>query len=306
MRYLEVNIRCQRAAADAVGYLLSELTGGGYAVDDPMDIIANQERGAWDATDLVPGDPAWVRVSGWLSEAGDAEASRLKLEQWLDEVRGLGLGVIDPPVYAWVQDEDWANAWKAYFKPTHVDERLVVIPSWESYELKEGELPLYLDPGMAFGTGSHATTGLCLRWLESLVKPGTSVIDVGTGSGILAIAAARLGASPISAIDIDPVAVQVARENVGKNGVAVAVSEGTLDQVDRTEADLIIANIIASVIIDILPEVSARMKRGGHFLASGIIAEKKQAVADAMVNAWLLPLEIREEGGWVAILAKKP
>ncbi|HEY3363636.1 MAG TPA: 50S ribosomal protein L11 methyltransferase [Symbiobacteriaceae bacterium] len=306
MRYLEVNIRCERAAADAVANLLSELTGGGYAVDDPLDIIQNQERGTWDATDLVPGDPAWVTVRGWLSEAGDAEAARLTLEHGLAEVGALGLGTIDPPVYAWVQDEDWANAWKAFFKPMHVGERLVVIPSWEDYELNAGELPLYLDPGMAFGTGSHATTGLCLRWLERVVKPGASVIDVGTGSGILAIAAARLGAGAITAIDIDPVAVQVAHENVAKNGVAVNVRAGTLDQVDVMAVELITANIIASVIIDLLPEIVPRLKRGGRFLASGIIAEKKQTVADAMVNAWLLPVETREEGGWVAILATKP
>ncbi|MGE5672947.1 MAG: 50S ribosomal protein L11 methyltransferase [Mycobacterium leprae] len=306
MRYLAVSIRCERAAMDAIGNLINELTGGGYAVDDPLDIIQNQERGAWDATDLVPGDPAWVTVQGWLTEAGNVEQARLRLEHGLEEIRSLGLGEVDPPSFKWVQDEDWANAWKAYFKPMHVGERLVVIPSWEQYELKAGELPLYLDPGMAFGTGSHPTTGLCLRWLEKLVKPGDDVIDVGTGSGILALAASRLGAARVQALDVDPVAVKVAAENFEQNGVSIPVTHTTLDKLPKEPVDLVVANIIAAVIIDILPDVVSRMKSGGRFLASGIIAEKKQQVLDAMVDAWLLPQEVKEEGGWVAILATKP
>lgn len=303
MRYLEAAIRCQRAATDAVGNLLAGLTGGGYAVDDPLGIIENREK--WEITDLVPGDPTRVTVKGWLADAGDVEQARLQLEAGLDQIRGLGLGAIDPATYAWVQEEDWANAWKAYFKPTRVGERLVVIPSWEEYDLQEGDLPLYLDPGMAFGTGTHPTTSLCLRWLERLVKPGARVLDVGTGSGILAIAAKRLGAGDVVGIDIDPVAVRVARENAEQNQVQIDVRHATLDQVEQEPADLIIANIIASIIMEILPDVTERLKPGAHFLASGIIAEKKQAVIDALTATWLLPVEAREENGWVAILAIK-
>jgi ribosomal protein L11 methyltransferase len=306
LRYLEVAIRCRREASDAVSELLSGLTGGGYAVDDPLDIISNLERGAWDATDLVPGDPAWVTVKGWLAEAGDVEQSRFRLEHGLEAIRGHGLGKVEPPVYAWVQEEDWANAWKAFFKPIRVGERLIVIPSWESYELQPTDVPLYLDPGMAFGTGTHTTTSLCLRKLEKLVKEGARVLDVGTGSGILAVAAAKLGAGEVVAIDIDPVAVKVAAENAAQNGVKLDIRQATLDQVEREpKADLVIANIIASVIIDILPDVADRMTDGGRFLASGIIADKRQQVLDAMTTAWFLPLEVKEENGWVAILAAK-
>lgn len=309
MQYLEVTIRCQRTAADAVGHLLSELTGGGYAVYDPKDILDNLST--WEITDLVPGDPTWVTLKAWLPETGvpgaaGIEQARLELEARLDTIRGLGIGAVESPQYTRVSEEDWANAWKAYFKPTRVGERLVIIPSWESYELKEGDLPLYLDPGMAFGTGTHPTTALCLQALEELVKPGCRVLDVGTGSGILAIAAKRLGAGEVVALDIDPVAVEVARENAARNGVPVDVRLATLDRIEQDPADLIVANIIASVIIDILPDVAARLKPGGRFLASGIIGEKRQAVAHAMTDAWLLPTEVREENGWAAILAMKP
>jgi ribosomal protein L11 methyltransferase len=303
LRYLEVAVRCRREGADAIANLLSQLTGGGYAIDDPLDMIRNQD--AWDATDLVPGDPAWVTVRGWLAEAGGLEQARFRLEQGLDEIRRLDLGEVMHPAYSWVQEEDWANAWKAFFKPTRVGERLIVIPTWEQYELQEGDIPLYLDPGMAFGTGTHATTSLCLRKLEQLVKPGARVLDVGTGSGILAVAAAKLGAGQVVAIDIDPVAVKVAGENAAQNGVTLDIRQATLDQVEREPADLVIANIIASVIIDILPDVADRMKEGGRFLASGIINTKKQQVLDALTAAWFLPLEVREENGWVAILAVK-
>lgn len=304
MRYLEVAIRCQRAAADAVGHLLLTLTGAGYAVDDPLIIERNRDR--WDLTDLVPGDPAWVTVSGWLAETDDLEQQRSRLEAGLDEIRAAGLGAVDPARFSWVQEEDWAHAWKAYFRPTQVGDRLVVVPTWENYTPAAGEIPLYLDPGMAFGTGTHATTALCLRWMEELVQPGSRVIDVGTGSGILAVAAKRLGAAEVVAIDIDPVAVETAEQNARQNGVEVDVRRATLDQVPEGDADLIVANIIASVIVDILPEVVARLKPGGRFLASGIIAEKKDAVGEAMTEAWLLPLGVREQDGWVAILAMRP
>lgn len=304
MRYLEIRIRCQRAAADAVGHLLLQLTGAGYAVDDPL--IVEQNRSRWDLTDLTPGDPEWVTVSGWLAEAGDLEQRRLQLEAGLEEIRTLGLGVVEPPAFRWVAEEDWAHAWKAYFRPARVGDRLVVVPAWEEYTPRDGELPIYVDPGMAFGTGTHATTALCLRWLEQLVTPGCRVIDVGTGSGILAVAAKRLGAAEVVAVDVDPVAVEAARENARRNGVEIDVRLGTLDQVAEGGADLIVANIIASVIVEILPDAAARLKPGGRFLASGIIAAKKEEVTQAMTETWLLPLGAREQDGWVAILAMKP
>lgn len=305
MRYLELSIRCQRGAADAVEQMLTEVTGTGYAVDDQQPIIDYLQSGTWDITDLVAGDPEWLIIRSWLPEAGDVEHTRLRLEQALSEIGARDIGVVESPVYKWVQEEDWANAWREYFKPFRVGERLVVIPSWEQYDLQVGDLPLYLDPGMAFGTGTHATTSLCLRALERLIKSGDRVLDVGTGSGILAIAAHRLGAAEVTAIDIDPVAVLAARDNVERNGARVDVAQSVVSEVQGEGYDLVVANIIAVVIIDLLPTMVAKLKPGGHILVSGIIGEKQQQVLDAMNETWLLPVEVRQESGWVAITAKK-
>lgn len=313
MRYLEVSIRCERAAADAVGQILADMTGGGYAIDDPLDIIENQRNDPWYITDIVPGDPAWVTVTGWLAEAGALEAQRLDLDRRLAELRTLGLGTVELPALRWVQEEDWANAWKAYFKPLRVGQRTVVIPSWERYDLQAGDVPLYLDPGMAFGTGTHATTALCLAWLEELVTPGARVVDAGTGSGILAIAAAKLGAGSVLAFDPDPVAVRVAEENAARNGVTdqVATIAGLIDSpavinwAASGQPMLVVANIIASIIESICPDIARLLGEGGRLVASGIIAEKKDGVLHAMQAAGLTPVEVREEGGWVAILARK-
>jgi len=305
LRYLELSIRCQRGASESVEQILTDLIGTGYAVDDPQAILDHLQSGTWDITDLVPGDPQWVIIRSWLAEAGDVEQTRLRLEQDLSAIAHRNTGVVEPPVYKWVQEEDWANAWREYFKPLRIGERLVVIPSWEEFDLQPGDLPLYLDPGMAFGTGTHATTSLCLTALERLVKLNHRVLDVGTGSGILAIAAHRLGAVEVTAIDIDPVAVQVARENVEKNGSGVTVAKATVAEVQGDGYDLVIANIIATVIIDLLPTMVGKLKSGGHILVSGIISEKQQVVLEAMNETWLLPVEVRQESGWVAITAKK-
>ncbi len=305
MRYLELSIRCQRGASDAVEQMLTEVIGTGYSVEDPQAILDYQQSGTWDMTDLVAGNPNWLIMRAWIAEVTEVEQIRLRLEQAVSEIGSRGVGLVESPTYQWVQEEDWADAWRDYFKPFRIGERLVVIPSWEEYDLQTGDLPLYLDPGMAFGTGTHTTTSLCLTALERLVKPGHSVLDVGTGSGILAIAAHRLGATHVTAIDIDPVAVKVALENVQKNDVGVDVARATVAEVGGEGFDLVIANIIAAVIIDLLPAMVAKLKPGGNILVSGIIAEKQQQVLDAMTETWLLPVEVRLESDWVAITAKK-
>jgi len=171
-----------------------------------------------------------------------------------------------------VKEEDWANEWKKYFKPVRVGKNIMIKPTWEAAVLQEGDLVIEIDPGMAFGTGTHPTTVLCLEALEKYVQPEQLVYDIGTGSGILAVAAAKLGAE-VQAGDIDSLAVRIAKENISLNKVEdrVKVEAGDLGEVFIDQADIVIANIIADVIIELLPQLPSLLKPGGLFIASGII-----------------------------------
>lgn len=209
-----------------------------------------------------------------------------------------------------VKEEDWANAWKAYYKPVHIGKRLVIVPAWERYDAAPNELVVRMDPGMAFGTGTHETTRLVIGLLEKYTKKGCRMLDVGTGSGILAICAAKLGASECFAYDIDPVAVRVATENIkdsGLSGIRCAQSD-LLRQADRTRPyDLICANLVADIIIRMVPDLSPFMDEHTVLLASGIINERAQDVKDCLDRYGYRVVEQPTENGWCALaVMKKP
>ena len=208
-----------------------------------------------------------------------------------------------------VNEEDWANSWKAYYKPLHIGRRMVIVPAWESYDEKPGEIIVRMDPGMAFGTGSHETTRLVIELLEELVTPGIRVADVGCGSGILAICAAKLGAAECKAYDIDPVAVRVANENIADSGlknVSCDVSD-LLKGVDLSggQYDLICANIVADIIIRMAPDVGRYMKEDAVLLASGIITERAEEVIEALNTSHLKVTRRLDDNGWCALVVQK-
>ena len=205
-----------------------------------------------------------------------------------------------------VCEEDWANAWKAYYKPIEIGERMVIVPAWEKYDAPEGKLVVRMDPGMAFGTGSHETTRLVIGLLEKYVKNGQRVLDVGCGSGILAICAAKLGAKECRAYDIDPVAVKVARENVKDSGLEDTVICDTSDLLRGVDAsggayDVICANIVADIIIRMTPDIGKFMNDGSVILASGIISERADDVIECFERHGLRIIERAEENGWCAL-----
>ncbi len=207
-----------------------------------------------------------------------------------------------------VNEEDWANSWKAYYKPIKIGERLVIVPAWEKYTPAEGELVVRMDPGMAFGTGTHETTRLVIKLLESYTKEGCRMLDVGTGSGILAICASKLGARECRAYDIDPMAVRVANENIkdsGLNNITCEVSD-LLRQVDKSQPyDLICANIVADIIIRMTPDVGALMHKDTVLLASGIILERSDDVIECFEKHGFRIVERLEENGWCGLAVKK-
>jgi len=209
-----------------------------------------------------------------------------------------------------VHDEDWSEVWKKFYKPFRAGKRLVVKPTWELYDAQENDLVMEIDPGMAFGSGTHETTGMCLELLEDVMlkQPVNTVIDVGTGSGILAIGAAMLGAKDVLAIDIDPTAVKVAKENVEHNNLqnVIRAVEGNLLESTDGVCEVCVANIIADVICMFAKPLIPHIVEGGLFICSGIIKEREQDVVNALNAANYTILEIRRKGEWVAILSRRP
>ena len=208
-------------------------------------------------------------------------------------------------------EEEWSTAWKKYYKPTPIGHRMVVVPSWEKYEAKDGEIIIDMDPGMAFGTGTHETTRLCAELLEEYITAGDYLLDVGSGSGILAICASKLGAAKCAACDIDPVAVRTEKENAERNGctnIDCYVSDLLQDVklIDGKLFDVVTANIVADIIIRLSGNVGALIREGGYLIASGIIDEREAEVDAAMEKAGFLKIGVKKEKGWCAEIFKKP
>ncbi len=297
-RWVEIAVEAGREAVDDLLGLLSKHCPGGAAMEDLRE-------GPRFST------PDRVIVKGYVPEGDQATLQKLEIALLLLS----RTAPISEPRVRLLQPEDWTEAWKAFFPPLPIGEHLVVVPTWVEYEVQPGQVPLYLDPGMAFGTGLHATTRLCLIALERLLAPGMTVLDVGTGSGILSIAAALLGAAQIDAMDVDPVAVKVAQENAVLNKVAerIAVRHATLEGRSTPRApvyrgephDLLLINILAEIIIDLAGSLPLHLKPGGHCIASGIIIEKADEVRQALKAVGLTVTEQLEEGGWVALVARQ-
>jgi ribosomal protein L11 methyltransferase len=209
-----------------------------------------------------------------------------------------------------MEDADWETAWKAHFSLLKLGKRLVIKPSWIEYRAKDDDIVIELDPGLAFGTGYHPTTRMCLEALEELVRPGMDVLDLGTGSGILSIAATALGAASVLAIDVDPTAVRAARKNFRATGASdkVRLATGTLPHrlAGQGRFDLAVANISAKIIQDKATDLFQALKPGGTLIASGIIQDQQQSLEDALIGAGFSPMKTHQVDDWVALLLNKP
>lgn len=293
---IETSQRDAQAAADiAVLY-----AGGGIQIEDYQDL----EEQVWKIAhvdlieqDLLEKSKETVRVHLYISPDENAGIIREKLENNLNK-SGIKYRLIAGSVV----QEDWETAWKRYYHTLEIGNKLAVVPSWEEYN--GGRAALRLDPGMAFGTGTHETTFLCLELLDELVQGGEQVLDIGTGSGILAIASLLLGAEKALGVDIDPMCVRVAGENAERNGVTekYSVVAGDLAAKAGGKYDIITANIVADAIIRLAPEAARRLAPNGRFIASGILEERCGEVAEALAENGLKLLETRRANGWAALL----
>lgn len=304
----EVSVTTNSLAADLVSEALMRLGAKGTQIIDHADVPdPSVPSGHWELIDpgLIQAMPEDVVVKAWFSEESDLAALRESLHS-LPGIAGFDLGGLQLSIDS-VQEKDWAEYWKRFYKPFRLGERLVVVPSWEDYRPLPEDLVLHLDPGMAFGTGTHETTALCVELLERHYRGGT-VLDVGTGSGILAIAAARLGAQDVLAVDIDPVAVRVTKENIGRNGLTSQVTalQGDLVQGIQGRHDLAVANILADVIILLGGPMLRHLKPGGTFICSGIIRDRAEDVITALTELGYTLLEDRRQGEWAAFAWRAP
>jgi len=280
-RWLELSVEAAPDAEEAVADVLRRYVYGGVTIE---------------------GAAASVVVKGYLPSDGDLTRRRRALRRKL-----AALPLPSAVRSRWLNEEDWAHAWKEFFPVLRVSSRLVVCPTWRSYRPREGEAVIRLDPGMAFGTGQHPTTLMCLRALEELLRPGMDVLDLGTGSGILALAAARLGATSVLALDIDPQAAAVARENVRLNGLeaVVQVAEGGLDEALRAAFDLAMANISAPVIVEMASALAAVLRPGGLLIVAGFSVESADRVSSGLARTGLMVERALADGDWRALIARR-
>ena len=310
MRWARISVVTTHEGADLIANILMELGAAGTEIDDPSLVNEYIDAGLWDYTDLPRAeDTETVTVRAYLPEDARLESSLLALAERIAALRhagaALGAGTIS---HSFLADEDWAETWKAYIHTEKIGERIVVRPTWEEYTPSADEIVIELDPGAAFGTGAHATTAMCLRWLEHLVSPGMRVYDVGCGSGILAVAAAKLGAGEVIAMDYDPVAVSVAEENIRQNNVhnVVACESDLLSACEgAAPAELITANIIADVIIRLFAQLDRHLAPGGTLLASGIIDDRIADVEHAAAQHGFTVLDMTCEKEWAAMIIRR-
>jgi ribosomal protein L11 methyltransferase len=307
-RWIEVKIVTSSDAVEPVSGIFYGLDVKGVAIEDPRDIL-EREQGplSWDFADInifEYGKDAAV-VKGYFSLEDNIEDVVKYIEEKLNELKEMNIDIGQGKVEAkTVHEEDWANNWKKYYKPTKIGKNIVIKPIWEEYAKEQDELIIEMDPGMAFGTGTHETTRMCIEALEKYVTKDTTVFDIGTGSGILAITAAKLGAKEVVGVDLDPVAVDSAKNNVEFNNLNnIRILEGNLMEVVEGTAEVVVANIIAEVIIFLCEDVKKFLKPDGFFIASGIIKDRKDDVVSKLESVGFRIIEVNTLGEWVCVVA---
>lgn len=314
MAWLEVTVHTTSIGSELVAEILEETGSHGASIVDRHDLDDMQRpAGEWDMIDpnLYANAPEDVLVKGYYALEANLSDQLAALRYRLKEISELDFGLVSLGTLEIetqeLQEEDWANNWKKYFKPFLAGKHIVIKPTWEEYTAKEGEKILHMDPGMAFGSGTHETTAMCVTLLEELTQQGMHVVDVGCGSGILSIAALMCGAQDALAIDIDPVATKVAKENAILNGMQdrITVREGNLLSEEGLVFDLMVANIVADVIIRLAPTAAETVKKDGYFICSGIIKDREEEVDTAVRALGFQFVKALHRGEWCALCYKR-
>ncbi|MBB5173949.1 50S ribosomal protein L11 methyltransferase [Texcoconibacillus texcoconensis] len=312
MKWSEISIHTSQEAVEPVSNILHESGASGVVIEDPDDLLKVRDTKFGEIYQLssehYPNEgvivKAYLPINSFLGETVEAIKEAINNLIVLD----IDIGPNDVSLSE-VNEEEWSTAWKKYYKPVKVSEKVTITPTWEDYEkVRDDECVIELDPGMAFGTGTHPTTVLSLQAIEKRIKEGERIVDVGTGSGVLSIAAAKLGAKDVEALDLDEVAVKSARLNAKLNKVqdVVSVEQKNLLEHFVGECDTVVANILAEIIVRMTDDAYRILKPGGTIITSGIIQAKKEQVLESLESSGFVIDEIVEMEEWLAIIAKKP
>ncbi len=319
MKYIQADIHVNREGIEPVLTALMNVDIMDTVVEDPADIadlLDKDQDWEWDYVDdsVIEMQNAEPKVTVYMEDDEEGRRKLAALQGAVEELKkeaaagaygeNVDLGPLTVDVYV-EDDSEWKDNWKEFFKPKKVGKRIVVKPTWYDYEKEEGDLVIEIDPGMAFGTGTHETTSLCLRLMEDYMADGDKVLDVGCGSGILAIAGALLGSPEVLGVEIDPVAVEIAQENLELNGVTdVARAQyGDLTKGIDFKAEIVVANLMADLVMMLSADVAKHILPGGKYISSGILVEKRDQVAAVIRDCGFDIVEIREDGMWCAIVA---
>lgn len=310
MKWSEVCIHTTNEAVEPISNLLHETGVGGVVIEDALDLMKSRDSLYGEIYELNPHDfpQEGVYIKVYLSSDSFLKEKVEKIKKGIDHLQTFGVDLGKNEIYLKeIKEIDWETAWKKHYKPVKISNKITIVPSWEDYKATAEELIIELDPGMAFGTGTHPTTMLCIQALERHIAEDDMVIDVGCGSGVLSITSCLLGAKEVYAFDLDNVAVKSTEVNASLNKMnkeIIARQNNLLDHVDL-KVDIIVSNILAEVIIQFIKEAWNNLKQNGLFITSGIIAKKKELVINGLQTNGFHIIEIEEQKGWLCIIAQK-
>ena len=308
--WIEITIHTTNEASEIVESILLDYGSTGVAIEDPTTLEENLHDDFGTIVELSPTDypEVGVIVKGYINELNFDDETFNRFKDELEQLgKNINIGEFFKIETTTIQDSDWENSWKDYFDILNIGEKFVIVPTWREYENEEDKYVINIDPGMAFGTGGHETTSLCIKNLEKYVKPHDNVIDVGCGSGILSIAASYLTDGSLKAVDLDKLAVDVSRENFVLNNLEnrIEVEEASLLTKETKKYDVIVANILAHIIELMLEDAYKLLEDGGYFITSGIIKDKKDELLEKMLKQGFKLVEETSDNEWYSFVATK-
>ena len=308
--WIEITIHTTNEASEIVESILLDYGSTGVAIEDPTTLEENLHDDFGTIVELSPTDfpDVGVIVKGYINELNFDDGTFTRFKAELEQLgQNINIGEFFKIETTTIKDSDWENSWKDYFDILNIGEKSVIVPTWREYENEENKYVINIDPGMAFGTGGHETTSLCIKNLEKYVKPHDNIIDVGCGSGILSIAASYLTDGEIKAVDLDKLAVDVSRENFALNNLEnrIVVEEASLLTKETKKYNVIVANILAHIIELMLDDAYKLLEDGGYYITSGIIKDKKDELLEKMLERGFKLVEETSDNEWYSFVVTK-